>query len=254
MILAVVTLFSQEWLNNGTDIYNNAGTYTGNVGIGTTTPTRILSVAASNATFKVEDLDGAGSSTFKDAYDPTWSTLQISKFASVGNAQISIDPRPTNGTGDAIFRFFRATNTTGNVGFYIHKGDGSGDVNSIMRGNGDSYFNLLFGGVGIGTSTIPSGYKLAVEGKVIVESMEVQLAGSWPDYVFDDNYQLRSLYELEVFINENNHLPDVPSAEEMENGTIDLGEMNTTLLQKVEELTLYVIQLQKEVDMLKASK
>jgi hypothetical protein len=252
ILVAVFSLFALEsnaqWTNNGTDMWK---TNSGNVGIGTATPARILSVAASNATVKIEDLDGDGASTIRDSYDPTWSTMQISKFATVGNAQISIDPRPSDGSSDAIFRFFRATNTTGNVGFYIHAGDGSGDVNTIMSGNGDSYFNLLSGGVGIGTETIPSGYKLAINGKAIVESLEVQLEANWPDYVFGDNFQLRSLHELEQFINENKHLPDVPSAEEMENSTLDLGKMNIILLQKVEELSLYVIQLQKEVDMLK---
>lgn len=99
------------------------------------------------------------------------------------------------------------------------------------------YINAA-GGVGFDTTYIPSGYRIAVGGKVMVESMEVQLTGSWPDYVFSEDYEYRSLYDLEVFINANNHLPDVPSAEEVENSSLDLGEMDATLLQKVEEFAL----------------
>jgi hypothetical protein len=90
--------------------------------------------------------------------------LQISKNSSSGNAQISIDPKPNDGSGDAIFRFFRSTNTSGNVGFYVHKGDGSGIVNSAIRGNGNSYLNANTGDVGIGKANPTE--KLDVNGNV----------------------------------------------------------------------------------------
>ena len=69
-------------------------------------------------------------------------------------------------------------------------------------------------------------------------------------FVFSDKYKLRSLKEVENYIEENNHLPDIPTADDVTEG-IALGEMNTKLLQKIEELTLYVIDLQKQVDDLK---
>ncbi len=81
--------------------------------------------------------------------------------------------------------------------------------------------------------------------------MVVKLYNNWPDYVFGDNYKLRSLNSLEQYINTNKHLPDMPSTEEMQKKDgEDLGEMNAKLLQKVEELTLYVIQLKKEIEKL----
>ena len=110
------------------------------------------------------------------------------------------------------------------------------------------------GRVGIGTTDIPSAYKLAVADGIITEKVKVAIEGSsqWADYVFEKDYQLRSLQEVESFISENGHLPDVPSAEEVVNSGIDLGTMNATLLRKIEENTLYLIQLQKENQALKS--
>ena len=72
--------------------------------------------------------------------------------------------------------------------------------------------------------------------------------------MFDDDYRLSSLPELEQYIKVNRHLPDIPSAKDVEDNGVDLGEMNAKLLQKVEELTLYVIDLQKQIDELKQQK
>ena len=73
----------------------------------------------------------------------------------------------------------------------------------------------------------------------------------WPDYVFDKDYDLMPLSEVEEFIETNGHLPNVPSAEEMEAEGQSLGEMNKVLLEKVEELTLHLIEQQKQIEELK---
>ena len=74
---------------------------------------------------------------------------------------------------------------------------------------------------------------------------------NWADYVFKKDYALRSLDDVEKFIDDNGHLPDIPNETEVKNnGGIEIGEMQIKLLQKVEELTLYMIQLKKENDML----
>jgi hypothetical protein len=78
-----------------------------------------------------------------------------------------------------------------------------------------------------------------------------QAALPTPDYVFEKDYKLRSLKEVEAYITNNRHLPEVPSAESIENKGANLVDMNLTLLKKVEELTLYVIQQQKEIEALK---
>lgn len=99
-----------------------------------------------------------------------------------------------------------------------------------------------------GNNAIPAtGYQLSVDGKIIAEEVKVQLSTSWPDYVFADDYRLLPIEELEKSIRQNKHLPNIPSAADVtaEKG-IELGEMNRKLLEKVEELTLYIIQLKKE--------
>lgn len=107
------------------------------------------------------------------------------------------------------------------------------------------------GNVGIGTSSIPSGYKLAVDGKMVSEEVLVELSASWPDYVFTKEYDLPSLEEIQNHIEEKGHLPNIPSAKEVEENGIELGEMNRLLLEKIEELTLHLINQQKEINALK---
>lgn len=104
------------------------------------------------------------------------------------------------------------------------------------------------GHVGIGT-TNPT-HRLEVNGTVRSKEVKVE-ATNWPDYVFEQGYSLRNLEEVEAFIRQNQHLPDMPSEKEiMENG-IELGKMNASLLLKIEELTLYALQHQKEIKLLK---
>ena len=109
------------------------------------------------------------------------------------------------------------------------------------------------GNVGIGT-TDTKGYKLAVAGSagVIAEKFVVKQQINWPDYVFQEEYKLCSLIDLEMFIKKHSHLPEVPSAEEVKSTGLDLGETQTLLLKKIEELTLYVIELNKKIEKLEA--
>ena len=99
--------------------------------------------------------------------------------------------------------------------------------------------------------TKAAGYKLRVYGKVIAEEVRVQLKAAWPDYVFSKNYKLKSLGEVEEYIAANSHLPNVPATAEVEKSGIALGEMQTKMMEKIEELTLYIIGLQKQIDSLK---
>jgi hypothetical protein len=109
------------------------------------------------------------------------------------------------------------------------------------------------GKVGVGTTYIPDTYLLAVNGKIISTEVTVSLRDDWPDYVFNKNYSLMSISELEKSIKENNKLPGVPSATDIKENGIQLGEMNKILLEKVEGLTLYIIELNKRIDALEAN-
>ncbi|WP_430409155.1 hypothetical protein [Kordia sp.] len=98
-------------------------------------------------------------------------------------------------------------------------------------------------------------YELFVKKGIRTQKIKVDVAaGVWADYVFAKNYKLKPLEEVESFINENGHLPNVPSAEEVESDGLNLGEMDAKLLEKIEELTLYVIELKKEINELKKKK
>lgn len=108
------------------------------------------------------------------------------------------------------------------------------------------------GNVGIGTIA-PGTSKLAVEGTIAARRVKVTQAATWPDYVFEEHYALPSLQKTEAFIRENKHLPEVPSAKEVAENGQDLGDMNAILLKKVEELTLHLISMQKEITEVKAT-
>ncbi|MEL6988634.1 MAG: hypothetical protein AAGK97_12490, partial [Bacteroidota bacterium] len=108
------------------------------------------------------------------------------------------------------------------------------------------------GSVGIGTGYVPIDYKLAVNGKIVTEEVLVQTRSDWPDYVFKSDYPLRDLSEVKRFIGEHKHLPEVPSEQEVYANGVQLGEMQKTLLKKIEELTLYIIQQEERIKKLEA--
>lgn len=100
------------------------------------------------------------------------------------------------------------------------------------------------GNVGIGTKYPRE--KLSVNGRIRAHEIKVETS-NWPDYVFEDGYQLKGLEDLETFIKANRHLPDIPNEAQVKIEGIELGQMNKKLLKKIEELTLYIIELNKTV-------
>jgi len=144
----------------------------------------------------------------------------------------------------------------------LRLGNGSNQWNIRAVGNGDTFRigagvtgsetdYLTFsstGNVGIGT-TSPT-YPLTVNGTV--RAKEVIVDTGWSDYVFDDSYQLKALSEVEAYVKAEKHLPGIPTTQEVRAEGISLGDMQAKLLQKIEELTLYTIELKKENDGLKA--
>jgi len=134
---------------------------------------------------------------------------------------------------------------------YYHEGLNFWKVNTDSGLSGN--FQLFLrndGNVGIGTEETYD-YKLAIAGRALCEEIKVKLVADWPDYVFDKNHKLPSLQDVDRFISEHKHLPDVPSSQEVRENGINVGEMNAILLKKVEELTLYVIAMEKEMEQLR---
>ena len=127
---------------------------------------------------------------------------------------------------------------------YIAGRNSSFEHKFYITSNGTSYFNG--GNLGIGTTTPDS--KLTVKGKIHTQEVKVDLAGAVaPDYVFLDNYKLRTLEEVSLHIQEKGHLPNIPSAKQMEKEGVNLKEMNLKLLEKIEELTLYTIAQEEKI-------
>ncbi|MEZ5044541.1 MAG: hypothetical protein R2828_31895 [Saprospiraceae bacterium] len=117
--------------------------------------------------------------------------------------------------------------------------------NANVVGNG-----FVGGTLGVGTSTIPTGYLLAVDGNIICEELRVQLSGSWPDYVFGKGYDLMPLKKVEAAIRQNGHLPKMPSATELADTGLDMSKMLTLQQEKIEELFLHLIEMEKKIQAL----
>ncbi len=220
-------------------------TYSGSkVGIGTTTPSTNLHL--------VED----GNIVFiqGNSYRGVSGGFGILGFASRGSEDT---PSPLSAGDNTIW--MRGMGYDGNdyhrvahIGFkaesvsqgavpgYImfQTNDGTGTNSLVERMRIDAS-----GNIGIGTAS-PT-HRLEVNGTIRSKEVKVEATG-WPDYVFESDYNLRSLEETEAYIKANKHLPEIPSAKEMEANGVQLGEMNMLLLKKIEELTLYVIELKKE--------
>jgi hypothetical protein len=140
------------------------------------------------------------------------------------------------------------------LGGYGDYAPGLGHKLTVQGGSAFIEGNIITNGsVGIGSTTFVDGadtYRLCVKGAVRADRVRVYT--TWADYVFEKNYDLPSLEDVEQHIKDNGHLKDIPSAKEVAEKGIDLGEMNKLLLQKIEEMTLYMIEMKKEINTLKS--
>jgi hypothetical protein len=184
------------------------------------------------------------------------ATLGIKAQNETVNGNLTLNGNlKQNITGTPSTWFYLIQSSNKNSGFWANNGnpalylrDNSGNLNVVARPDGKSYFNG--GNVGIGTSNPDA--KLTVAGNIHSREVKVTInAGA--DFVFEDNYSLPSLSFIEKYIKENKHLPEISSEKEMKENGLLLAEMNIKLLQKIEELTLYTIQQQKEIEKLKST-
>ncbi len=241
---------SAQWLDNGSFSYTND-----RVGIGfETNPSSAMFLSVNGPSY----INGTIFTSRIAAYNPS-NRFDFGWGATAGsNLEFYSNDHPTS-PGQMRFVFGKAN--TGNVNYLSY--DASTGWTSRLFVNYD-------GNIGIGTQTPSSkldvkgeikahsisidgdltGNALAINGKITAKEVEVTLDG-WPDYVFSDDYELSPLSEVEIFVKENKHLPGIPSEKEIIENGLSVGQMNQKMMEKIEELTLYVIELQKEVERLK---
>lgn len=209
--------FAQNWSTNGSNLYVNPTTT--NVGIGTNDP---------------------GSTTLK-IYKADTPTFELQSQRSRLNIFLGPESFQTTNSrytkrGDVVFRNLGESH---NMIFWMP--DNNNDGNSYI-GFADDLHDIWM--------RISNNKTVRIDGKVYANEIEVK-SNVWSDFVFKPDYKLMPLEEVELFIQKNNHLPDIPSEQEVKKGGINLAEMDALLLQKIEELTLYIIEQQKEIESLK---
>jgi hypothetical protein len=236
----------------------------GNLGVGSSTPSAKLHVASDNSSIQqrfqrtgsgggITDLgtDDQGFNVFVGGYSaPSLRVL----FGANGNLGIGSSTPP-------LAKLHVVSDNTSIQQRFQRTGSGTG-ITDI--GTDDQGFKIFVGGynapslkvlygsngkVGIGTFSPDA--ELTVNGSIHTKEVRVDVSIPAPDYVFEPNYDLPTLAETETYIKENKHLPEVPSAKQMTEEGLNLKEMNLLLLKKVEELTLHLIQENKEINELK---
>lgn len=214
----------------------------GKVGIGTSTPNSILEMRGQpifDGSTVLRITNGASSygrsnlvitGRFQDSNDG-WNFGSAARN-SIVFAQISGGSNQPSGEVSEEKCSMQLEGNSNSLGFMTRQNGST--PNMVMTQNGN---------IGIGTNYPDS--RLSVNGNIRAKEIKVETSG-WPDYVFNPGYELQSLLEVEKHIKEKGHLPGVPSAKQVEEKGLNIGEMNALLLKKIEELTLHVIDLKKE--------
>jgi hypothetical protein len=237
----------------------------GNVGIGINNPTSTLAVVRGTGVNGTAAFYGTtwtshfNYATTEDTYirgGKNNSKVLINDLIGLGNV----------GIGTATPNYKLQVNTIGNSAGIVHANNIGIQVGTYV-GSGAGWYGTLSnhplaffvnnGGpavilttseqLQVGGATTPAGFKMSVDGKVICTEMEV-LVTPWPDYVFKPNYKLKPIQEIERFIIKNGHLPNIPKAEDIETKSLALGNMAKLQMEKIEELTLYLIEINKRLE------
>jgi len=241
-----------RFYNSGDRITIDNGGY---VGIGSNSPLQKLHVAGS--TYISGDL-GLGTSAPAQKLHVVGSGY-ISSNLGVGTSDPGYKLHVVGGTdAELASGGFLVTGSTTSTNISMDNNEimarDNGATSTLFLNNEGGNVSMCYAGgaVHIGSLNPATGYLLTVDGKVICEELKVLMSESWPDYVFEDDYTMPSLYELEASIKANKHLPGIPPACEVETEGIAVGDMQVKMMEKIEELTLYIIDLQKQIDALEA--
>lgn len=203
---------------------------TGNVGIGTTSPSTGLQIG-----------DFSGGSAWNQLLIPGTYNFEQVRLGQIGN-------------GNSALEFVNHTSFAPSYGikFLVDVDHGAPGLQIQYAPPTTSYASLSYvtglymntsGNVGIGT-TAPGTYQLAVNGTIHSKAVIIDLIG-WPDYVFKKDYKLMPLAQVKSYIDQNRHLPDMPTYKEVAKNGVNVGKTEAVLLKKIEELTLYMIEQQK---------
>ncbi len=255
--------------STGSNIFPGSSAYAGVLGH---TGDRPLHFFTNNTLRYTIDASGRNNWTGSGSFTGNGNGLSLSSLSGTTNTQYKV----SNTSGDAYFGVAGSdggsvfTGTSANAGyvgtnfaksFHIAAGGSVGYTMDASRNN--SWIGSgTFGGALTGTSATFSGNtnigttqtnaNLYVHGIIKSKEVKVEATVMVPDYVFEKSYDLKSLTDVKTYITENKHLPEIPSASEIEKDGINVGNMQMSLLKKIEELTLYMIEKDKQVKALEA--
>lgn len=233
---------SAGWLlNNSNVVLSNLNS---NVGLGTDDPQYKLHL--NDGIIYVEGYeDWFPGVTVKNTIGRSVFRLEGTRSENNYNSAEIILADLNNGTS------WRILNTSTNTFALLYYSAESGYVSPFKAELGSPANSLTISSEGnVGVGVLSNDYKFAVAGGIIAEEVVVKLQSNWPDYVFEDDYEMPTIKETEEFIITNKHLPGVPSAEEIKVEGVDLAEMQSILLKKIEELTLHTIRQEKQIEKL----
>jgi len=250
----------------------------GQVGIGTTNPSSILSINSTDpiVQLKNDDVDKAflqlvgsdfkmGTNSSNDYGRTIFRNNGIDRMVVNYDGKVGIGtmfPYQTltlNATtpslglsiGESLYGSVSVDNVSKDL--IIEKSSlGSGKI--VINANGGSGWSIHMtenGYFHYGSGLTPTGYPFSSQGKILAPEFVALAVNSWPDYVFEKNYNLMPLAEVKKHIDHYHHLPNIPPASQIEKEGIPLGDISKRLMEKIEELTLYILQQQEQIDELK---
>lgn len=234
---------------------------TGRLGIGTTIPTAQLHVVGDA---RVQGKLNVSRSIYLDYQDrfgihyPMYEEASWSRGAIASWVNFNVDTKKWDITGSGSDYQMINFGNNGRMEFYAQKkGLSSYTTEMTMAELQERSLAMVINGegqVGIGTTSFPTNgnYKLAVDGNIICEELQVEMSEDWGDFVFEEDYKLRSINELKEYVQKEKHLPEVPSANNLEENGMSVAEMLRIQMIKIEELTLYTIEQERKIEELES--